>query len=382
MNALQNVLLKCADAAYQKAARPLIFRSSAQEAHARMLDLLRRLDGAPAAIAALEGLQRLLVDLAPIRVGQVLLPSPLILAAGMVKGEGFADEAQALAALAAGRNLIPGWKSVPALVGAVEFGSYTRCPRLGNPGTVLWRDPNTRSTQNRVGLRNPGARAAAAFLGERRWHLPQIFGINVAVSPGVTDPDREQAEVLESLALFVEQHVLPAWFTLNLSCPNTEDDPTGHQTEARTRQLCAAVVAYLRAAAPGVPLWVKVGPDLDVTQYKILMRVFAEVGVAAVIATNTLGLPAPDQPEVLAGVGGGRIHAPALAAVEALTRAGGTGTVDVVGCGGVIDAAAYQAFRARGAKAVQYWSALVYRGPLAAAHILHEWKQTYGQNCT
>lgn len=378
MNALRDVLLTCADAAYQEAARPLIFRSSAQEAHTNMLDLLRRLDRVPAAIAALRVLRRLLLAKAPLQVGRVRLPAPLILAAGMVKGEGFADEMEALAALSAGRNLIPGWKSVPALVGAVEFGSYTRYPRLGNPGTVLWRDPATRSTQNRVGLRNPGARAAAAFLGERRWQLPPVYGINIAVSPGVSDLKQEQVEVLESLAMFVEQRVLPTWFTLNLSCPNTEDDPTGHQTEARTRLLCAAVIAYLSAAAPDVPLWVKVGPDLDATQYEILMRVFAEVGVAAVIATNTLGQPAPDQPEELAGVGGGRIHAPALAAVEALTRAGGTGTVDVIGCGGVIDGAAYQAYRARGAKAVQYWSALVYRGPLAAAHILHEWKQTYG----
>jgi dihydroorotate dehydrogenase len=242
----------------------------------------------------------------------------------------------------------------------------------------MWRDPTTRSTQNRVGLRNPGARAAAAFLGERRWHLPPVFGINIAVSPGVTDLEQEQTEVLESLAFFVEQRVLPTWFTLNLSCPNTEDDPGGHQTEARTRQLCAAVIAYLRAAAHGVPLWVKVGPDLYAEQYRILMRVFAEEGVAAVVATNTLGLPAPDQPEVLAGVGGGRIHQQALAAVSALVEAGAERQVDVIGCGGVMDADSAQAFRARGAKAVQYWSALVYRGPLAAAHILHEWKQTYG----
>ena len=29
--------------------------------------------------------------------------------------------------------------------------------------------------------------------------------------------------------------LIPNWFTLNVSCPNTEDDPTGNQTEAYTR---------------------------------------------------------------------------------------------------------------------------------------------------
>ncbi len=96
------------------------------------------------------------------------LPHPLIVAAGLVKGDGFASEAEALAAVARGRNIMPGWRSLPALVGAVEFGSFTRWPRLGNPGCVVWRDMATRSMQNRVGLRNPGATAAAAFLGARR----------------------------------------------------------------------------------------------------------------------------------------------------------------------------------------------------------------------
>src|SRR5947208_2551717 len=92
----------------------------------------------------------------------ISLPLDLSFAAGLVKGTGFAREDEALAAVERGDNIIPGWRSVPALVGPLEIGSFTRYPRLGNPGTVVWRDPRTRSTQNRVGLRNPGARAAAA----------------------------------------------------------------------------------------------------------------------------------------------------------------------------------------------------------------------------
>ncbi len=134
----------------------------------------------------------------------------------------------------AGRNIIPGWRCVPRLVGLVEFGSFTRWPRLGNPGVVVWRDVPTRSTQNRVGLRNPGALAAAEFLAARTKPIcPPQFGINIAVSPGVDDPDQQTDEVLAALAAFVERGVYPAWFTLNLSCPNTEDDPTGNQTADR-----------------------------------------------------------------------------------------------------------------------------------------------------
>ena len=346
------------------ALRPLIFRGSAQRAHEQVIALLRWLDGQDWAVALLRQMQHMAFDDTPVSVGGVTLPYPLMLAAGLVKGDGFTEEASALAAVEAGRNVIPGWRSMPALVGPVEFGSFTRWPRLGNPGIVIWRDAATRSTQNRVGLKNPGAQAAAAFLARHRAQLPPVFGINIAVSPGVTDPAQEQQEALESLGFFLENNLLPSWFTLNLSCPNTDDDPGARQTESRTRALCAAVLEILP-----VPLWVKLSPDLSDDQYPVLMHVFAEVGVRAVIASNTLACPAPDGSGMPAGIGGGKLHERALAATIRLVESS-QAAVEVIACGGVLDAASYRAFQ--GLRAAQYWSALIYRGPLAAALILDE----------
>ena len=46
--------------------------------------------------------------------------------------------------------------------------------------------------------------------------------------------------------------------------------------------------------------------------------------------------------------------------------------LDIVACGGILDGATFQAYRDLGVKAAQYWSALVFRGPLAAALIESE----------
>jgi dihydroorotate dehydrogenase len=246
--------------------------------------------------------------------------------------------------------------------------------------------------------------------------------------------------VLAALAAFIERGVYPTWFTLNLSCPNTEDDPTGHQTADQARQLCRAAVDYLsgagaRLAAPPVssfknstqmntdntdqkrfplkiksgtrmnadrrglkerfsssesfshsmeagdgaeiPLWVKVGPNLSAEQYGGLMRVFAETGVRAVVATNTLPVPSPADSSTMAGVGGGRLHDQALKTAAALMQEKSAHgyAVDVIGCGGVLDGTTYHDFADLGVQAVQYWSALVYRGPFAAALIAHEAKR-------
>lgn len=353
--------------------RPLIFRRTAQQAHHDTLALLRRADALAAALDPLFGAAHgLAFRRGTFHAGGVALDSPLILAAGLVKGDGFESEEAALAAAQSGADIMPGWRSMPRLAGPVEFGSFTRWPRPGNPGTAVWRDVPTRSTQNRIGLRNPGARAAAVFLGARRDHLPPVFGINIAVSPGVDDPDQQTREVLDGLAAFFASEVQPAWFTLNLSCPNTEDDPRGHQTADEARQVCGAAARALAAA--GVPLWVKVGPNLSDDQYRGLMRVFAEVGVRAVVATNALPAPTPDDPALVAGMAGGQLHARALAVVGLLAaeRAAHDYPVDVVGCGGVQDGETYRAFARLGAPVVQYWTALVYRGPLAAALIAHE----------
>ncbi len=370
---LRQALLMVNRVGYARLLRPLIFRRSAQEAHTRTMRLLAWADRLPALCALLAALRRVMMPPAPVDIGGVTLPGPLILAAGLVKGDGFLHEDSALTAVQRGRNIMPGWRAMPAMAGLVEFGSFTRWPRLGNPGTVLWRDVDTTSTQNRVGLKNPGVLAAAAFLAARRHSLPPQFGINIAVSPGVSDPAQQVEEVLAGLRAFIAAGVTPTWFTLNLSCPNTEDDPGGHQTAGLAAQVCGAAVDCLRQEAADTPLWVKVSPGLGADQYAALMVVFAQVGVRAVIATNTLGLPTPDDPALVAGVGGGRLHAEALAAARALRAVGGP--VDVIGCGGALDGASCRAFAAAGAPVAQYWSALVYRGPFAAALIQAEWNR-------
>lgn len=352
----------------------LVSRISAQFSHHAMIASLRILDRAPLAKRLASAVNKAHSPVRGCEVGGVQLSHALMLGAGLVKGDGFQSEDDALRAVKSKLNIVPGWRVIPALLGPVEFGSFTRRPRMGNDGTVLWRHASSRSTQNRVGLKNPGARAAAAFLAMRKAQLPEEFGINIAVSPGVNNIDQQERDIVESLAFFLDQGVMPTWFTLNLSCPNTEDDPLGHQLEAETRRLCSAFIKRLAEHSPAIPLWVKVSPGLAAEQYHALVRIFAEVGVKAVVATNTLPAPSPDDPEQIAGLGGGDLFDATLEAVKHLRAEikRSNAPVDVVACGGILDGPSFQAYRDLGVKAAQYWSALVYRGPLAAALIESE----------
>jgi dihydroorotate dehydrogenase len=367
-------LLRAAGTRGYRWCRPLLFATSAQRAHEVLVRLLAVADRSAHLCKLARDVHRAAFHARPVSAGGVDLPHPFILAAGLVKGAGFATESDAIDAVRRGQNIIPGWRSMPALVGPLEIGSFTRYPRLGNPGTVVWRDAATRSTQNRVGLRNPGARAAAAFLAARRHQLPACFGISIASSPGVTDPAHDQRELVESVLAFIDAGIRPSWFSLNLSCPNTEDDPAFRQTETAMRSACSAIISALQRARAAIPVWVKVGPGLPDRHYRIMLRVFSEVGARAIIATNTLGRPAPSPAGSIGGVGGGDLHAHAVRALAVLAREKRERgyPIDLIGSGGIQDLPSYRAFAAHGVHVVQYWSAIVFRGPLAAALILDE----------
>ena len=370
MSILRRVFLGANKLAYG-AIRPVIFSQDAQTSHEHVVDLLARADDSDTLCMLATLAHRIGYPHQTARIGNITLNQKTMLAAGFVKGHGFKDEDTALRAVERGENIIPGWRVMPRLVGLVEFGSFTRYPRLGNTGTVMWREIRTKSTQNRVGLKNPGAVAAAHFLQKHVIDLPHQFGINIAVSPNVDDTDLAVQHVCEAIDAFLIRHIVPNWFTLNISCPNTEDDPEGNQTEALTRALCEGAISQIKNSGFATPLWVKVSPNLAPNQYQILMRVFAETGVKAVIATNTIGKPTPPDPSLQAGVGGGGLFSYALDAATQLKALQNKYDYDVavIGCGGVMTGGDYVQYKAQGIDVVQYWSAMIYRGPLAGAMI-------------
>ena len=431
------------DGILNRAAARHFLRKSPEQAHESALRRLRFLDKHPGLLAAFAG--RFLKESWPVEAGGVQLANPLILAAGLVKGDGFATEPEAMDAVKQCRNIIPGWRSVPALAGAVEMGSFTPVPRLGNSGTVLWRDAEHRTLYNRIGLRNPGARAASAFLGERLAELPATYGISLAADPDETDLPKKCESIAVAVKHFISAGLRPSWVTVNLSCPNTEPTwrtgltgntkpasrtdlagetnpatqtanapahqatinpaiqtvdvpvnqattnpaiPTATEPPDHAKAICAAVKQELPAE---IPLWAKVGPDLPEAAYQELAQALAEAGAKAIVAINTATrqVPQSSSQEAQAGMGGASLLPEALRAVSALAAATHLSAadpespsatpqnppLDIIGGGGILNGSDLQAFQNAGAKAAQYWSALVFRGPNAPTLIARESKQ-------
>src|SRR5215470_17512842 len=99
MNVVRRGFLATSRLGYERVAQPVIFRSSAQDAHERVMHLLTRLDASPILCRMLKAIHRLTFEDCEISVAGVKLAYPLMLSAGMVKGYGFPSEADALGAV-------------------------------------------------------------------------------------------------------------------------------------------------------------------------------------------------------------------------------------------------------------------------------------------
>ena len=277
------------------------------------------------------------------QVGGLTLPNPVGLAAGFDKDCDVPD-----AMLAAG-------------FGFVECGTVTPRPQIGNPKPRLFRLTEDQAVINRMGFNNGGLEVFKSRLTKRQGK-DGIVGANLGANKDSTD--RVEDYVMGLKALWG----LSDYFTINISSPNTPglrdlqnekamDELLGRLAEARSE---------LAGDKPSFPMFLKVAPDVDMGEIERIVGQARTYGMNAIIVSNTT-IARPDSLQSqYKGEGGGLSGAPLFEPSTEVLRefyAAAQGKIDLIGVGGVSNGAqAYAKIRA-GAKAVQLYSALVFKGP-------------------
>jgi dihydroorotate dehydrogenase len=158
------------------------------------------------------------------------------------------------------------------------------------------------------------------------------------------------------------------YIAVNISSPNTKG-LRDLQAEEAIRTLLAALkteqAKLQKEHGKKVPMLVKIAPDLEAAQIQALARVFNELAVDGVIATNTTISREAVAGHALANETGGLSGLPVrqrstevLAEFRELLRPEAV----LIGVGGILSAADAQAKRAAGAELVQIYSGLIFRG--------------------
>jgi dihydroorotate dehydrogenase len=248
--------------------------------------------------------------------------------------------------------------------GHVEVGTITALPQPGNPKPRLFRLLADRAVVNRMGFNNAGAEAAARRLvRERRRRTRPIIGVNVGKSRVVAIDDALD-DYLASTRLLAP---LADYLVVNVSSPNTPG-LRGLQELERLAPLLEAV----RDAAAGVPVLVKIAPDLSDEQTVRIAELSVRLGLCGIVATNTTtsrdGLRTDAATVAAAGEGGLSGVPLAARSLEVLRvlRAAVPADFTIISVGGVETAGDVAQRLAAGANLVQGYTGFLYRGPFWA----------------
>jgi dihydroorotate dehydrogenase len=272
-------------------------------------------------------------------------PNPVGLAAGLDKN---GEAIDGLAALG---------------FGFIEIGTVTPRPQPGNPKPRLFRLPEAQAIINRMGFNNHGVDALLEHV--KRAHYKGILGINIGKN-AVTPIEHAADDYLAGLSA-VYAHA--SYVTVNISSPNTKN-----LRDLQGADALDTLLALLKkrqdelAQIHGryVPIALKIAPDLDSDQIMAIADLLRRHRIDAVIATNTT--LARDRVSHLrhgqeaGGLSGAPLREKSTGVVRELAGLL-QNEVPIIGVGGILSGADAQEKISAGAKLVQVYTGLIYRGP-------------------
>lgn len=327
---------------YRALVRPLLFRLPPETAHElglHTLPFLKLFAGRPFESPALR-----------INRFDLWFRNPVGLAAGFDK-DGVALEA--LSALG---------------FGFIEAGTVTYHAQPGNPKPRMFRLSEDQALINRAGFNNAGA---AAFARRVEHHRPDcVLGISLGKSK-ITPLETATEDYLASFDLVYK---FADYVAINVSSPNTPQLRELQQSEQLSSLLHALQVRNrelqeLHGRTAPVPLLVKISPDLERRDLKMIVDVIERLKIDGIIATNTTisrDNLRTERTRVEACGAGGLSGKPLtdratrmIAELYELTH----GRIPLIGVGGIFTAEDAWEKICAGASLVQLYTGFIYQGP-------------------
>ncbi|MEO8160499.1 MAG: quinone-dependent dihydroorotate dehydrogenase [Arenimonas sp.] len=247
--------------------------------------------------------------------------------------------------------------------GFVEIGTTTPRAQEGNPKPRMFRLPDRQAVINRLGFNNTGVDALVRNVEKARRN--GILGINIGKNRG-TPNDKAAGDYIYCLE---RVFALADYVTVNISSPNTSGLRDLQQEETLRR-----FIGELRGAQEelgGVhghrtPMLLKVSPDMSDAELDGVASVLNSARIDGVIVGNTTVDRAAIAGHKLAAEAGGLSGAPlytrATTALRKL-RLRLDDSIPIIGVGGITSGADAGGKIAAGAKLVQFYTGMIYRGP-------------------
>ena len=242
-----------------------------------------------------------------------------------------------------------------------EIGTITPNPQYGNPKPRMFRQPDQMALINRMGLNSVGVEVVKRNLISAAQSTPGFpLGINIGKNSSTTNNRAidDFLYLIDSLADFSK------FIVINISSPNSPG----------LRKLASPVVIKFLAerliqqkAVSLNKVWIKLDPDMKKYDFCRLIHEICSQGFGGLVLTNTHKVTKP----LLGGLSGHPLSPMANARLEWAFEVH-KGMIPMIGSGGVLSGSDVFQKMARGACAVQIYTAIIYRGPLVVSQLISE----------
>ncbi len=247
--------------------------------------------------------------------------------------------------------------------GFIEIGTVTPRAQPGNPKPRIFRLPEAEAIINRMGFNNGGAHELVENV--KRANYKGILGINIGKNAD-TPIERASDDYLACLSA-VYSHA--SYVTVNISSPNTKnlrELQGADQLDLLLSLLKKRQDELSQIHGRYVPIALKIAPDLESDQITAIADLLRRHRMDAVIATNTT--LARDKVAHLnhgnetGGLSGAPVREKSTAVIAELARLL-QNEVPIIGVGGIMSGNDAQEKISAGAKLIQIYTGLIYRGP-------------------
>lgn len=315
--------------------KPLLFAVDAELAHEVSLEMLNQFR----ALLPQTKIRQ------PTRVMGLEFPNPVGLAAGLDKNADF----------------LPGLSKLG--FGFIEVGTVTPKPQDGNPKPRLFRVIRHQGVINRMGFNNKGVNYLLDQLPTAP--RPYMLGINIGKNLSTS----VENALLDFQQCFEAVYTQADYISINVSSPNTPGLRQLQNEEAlddllkglsETRKRLQDQFQYSR------PMVLKISPDLDDKAIPIIAKTLQKYAVDALIATNTTLDRETIRGHPLAAQAGGLSGTPLRERSRHILRAFHRHLGDeipIISVGGIDSPEEAQIRLDLGARLVQVYSGLIYKGP-------------------
>jgi len=233
--------------------------------------------------------------------------------------------------------------------GAVEVGTVTPKPQIGNPKPRLFRYPDEESLRNCMGFNNLGGEFMLETVSRIRGRRAPL-GINIGKNKLTADELAHE----DYQSLYNKFKTIADYIVVNVSSPNTPG-----LREHQSRDGLESILKSLDRKKDDVDLFVKISPDMNIDSVTDVVEVAQKYNATGIIGTNTTIM----EDKGVGGVSGKLLFEKSKLMRSKCLEAMAQTDLEFIGVGGFSSLDEIVDYWKQGGRALQIYSSFIFQGP-------------------